>query len=307
MSGITSSQRGATRTYRLGLGLAAIGLVLTAAVLAALLAVLSIRPAPGHEISVLGQRLAVPAANAQAIVLLSLATLGISVLLAIVRGLIVVMRGQHRLRRALPVLDRLPGHDHVWIVLGDRPDAFCVGLLHPRVYISTGALRELDEEQLAAVLAHENLHRIRRDPLRLVSARVLGQALFFLPAVRRLGAHYRSLAELAADDHAVATLGGDTSALAGAMLAFADRGIEPERVDHLSGQTPEWALPVGLVAMSLLGAAGLALVVWQLARHAILQTTLALPLLSKQPCIVMLALVPLAGTALGLWNVRRVA
>jgi Zn-dependent protease with chaperone function len=300
-----SPLRGATRTYRLGLGLAAVGLVLTAGVLVAVLAVLSVRPAPAHEISVLGEHLAVPAANAQAIVLLSLATLGISVVLAGTYGAVIVLTAHRRLRRALPVLDRLPGHDHVWVIHGERPHAFCAGLLRPVVYVSTGAIQELGDEELEAVLAHEHLHRVRRDPLRIASARVLGEALFFLPVLRRLAARYATLAELAADEHAVAAHGGDTSPLAGAMLAFADNGIAPERVDHISGRTPDWGLPIALTALSLVGASGLALLVWQLARHAILQTTLGLPLLSAQPCVVILALVPLAGTALGMWTIRR--
>jgi Zn-dependent protease with chaperone function len=304
---MSRAQRGATRTYRLGLGLAAVGLVVTAGVFIALLAVLSIRPAPAHEIGVLGQRLAVPAANAQAIALLLLATLGISIVLAVAHGVIVVLTAHRRLRRRLPVLDRLPGHDHVWVILGDRPQAFCMGLLRPRIYVSTAALDELGEQQLDAVLAHEHLHRLRRDPLRIISGRVLGEALFFLPALRRLSARYCALAELAADEYAVTTLGGDASPLAGAMLAFADGGIDPERVDHISGRTLEWGLPVGLAALSLLGATGLALLVWQLARHATLQTSLGLPLLSTQPCVIMLALVPLAGIALGMWNARSSA
>jgi Zn-dependent protease with chaperone function len=297
--------RGATRSYRLGLGLAAVGLGLTAGVLVAVLAVLSVRPAPAHEITVLGEQLAVPAANAQAIILLSLATLGISVVLAGAYGAIIVLAAYRRLRRALPVLDRLPGHGHVWVILGERPHAFCAGLLRPVVYVSTGALQKLGDEQLEAVLAHEHLHRIRRDPLRIASARVLGEALFFLPVLRRLTARYCTLAELAADEHAVAALGGDTSPLAGAMLAFADNGIAPERVDHISGRTPDWGLPIAVTALSAAGAGGLALLVWQLARHAILQTTLGFPLLSAQPCIIVLALIPLAGTALGMWTIRR--
>jgi hypothetical protein len=300
-----SPLRGATRTYRLGVGLALVGLVLTAGVLIAVLAVLSVRPAPAHEIAVLGQHLAVPAANAQAIVLLLLATLGISVVLAGTYGAIVVLAAGRRLRRALPVLDRLPGHDHVWVILGDRPHAFCAGLLSPAVYVSTGALQELGDEQLEAVLAHEHLHRMRRDPMRIASARVLGEALFFLPVLRRLTARYCALAELAADEHAVAAFDGDTSPLAGAMLTFADCGIAPERVDHISGRTPDWGLPIAVMGLSLLGASGLGLLVWQLARHANLQTTLAFPLVSAQPCIIMLALIPLAGAALGMWTVRR--
>jgi hypothetical protein len=64
-------------------------------------------------------------------------------------------------------------------------------------------------------------------------------------------------------------------------------------------------LPVALTTISLFGATALALLVWQLGRHAILQTSLALPVLSAQPCVVILAPVPLAGAALGMWATRR--
>lgn len=306
MPATSSPLRGADRTYRLGAGLALTGLLLTVGVLAAALATLSIRPTPAHRVDVLGQQVALPAANVQAIVLLSLATLGIAVVLAGARGAMALLVAQRRLQRALPVAGPLAGHDHVWAVHGERPHAFCAGLLRPAVYVSTGAVRRLSGDQLAAVLAHEQLHRLRRDPLRIASARVLGEALFFVPLLRGLTRRYCMLAELAADDHAVAALGGDRSALAAALLAFEANGIAPERVDHMSGLTPDWRLPVALTALSLCGAAALALLVWQLVRHAILQTTLALPVLSAQPCVVILALVPLAGAALGVWATRRV-
>src|SRR3954451_6404246 len=102
-----SPLRVATRTYRLGLVLASVGVCLAAGVLIAVSAVLSVRSTPAHEIALLGQQLAVPAANAQAVVLLLLATLGIAVLLAGAYGAVVVVSAGRRLRRGLPVLDRL--------------------------------------------------------------------------------------------------------------------------------------------------------------------------------------------------------
>jgi hypothetical protein len=171
--------------------------------------------------------------------------------------------------------------------------------------VTTGALRRLSGDQLAAVLAHEHLHRARRDPLRIVSAPHPRRGAVLLPVLRGLTRRYCTLAELAADDHAAAALEGNRSALAAAMLAFEANGIAPERVDHMSGLTPDWRLPIALTALSLFGASALALLVWQLGRHAILQTTLAPPVLSAQPCVVILALVPLAGTALGMWATRR--
>ncbi len=305
MLAASSPLRGARRTYRLGAGLALTGLALTAGVLGAALATLSIRPTPAHRVGVLGQQLALPAANLQAIILLSLATLGIAVVLAGGRAALRAFLAQRRLRRALPVAGPLAGHEHVWVLHGERPHACCAGLLRPAVYVTAGALRRLSAHQLAAVIAHEHLHRARRDPLRIVSARVLGEALFFFPVLRGLTRRYCTLAELAADDHAVAALDGDRAPLAAAMLAFDANGIAPERVDHLSGLTPDWCLPVGVTALSLIGASAIALLIWQLGRHAVLQTTLALPVLSAQPCVVILALVPLAGTALGMWATRR--
>ena len=241
MPATSSPLRGADRTYRLGAGLALTGLLLTVGVLVAALATLSIRPTPAHRVDVLGQQVALPAANVQAIVLLSLATLGIAVVLAGARGAMALLVAQRRLQRALPVA-RTAGRARPRLGRARRaPAAFCAGLLRPAVYVSTGAVRRLSGDQLAAVLAHEQLHRLRRDPLRIASARVLGEALFFVPLLRGLTRRYCMLAELAADDHAVAALGGDRSALAAALLAFEANGIAPERVDHMSGLTPTGA------------------------------------------------------------------
>jgi Zn-dependent protease with chaperone function len=306
MLAANSPVRGAARTYRLGVVVAAFGLLLTAGVLAAAMAMVSVQPAPAHVVQIVGLRLAIPAANVSAIVLLTLATLGIAVVLASARGVVTALRAQHRFLRVLPVTGDLASHERVMVVADDRPHAFCAGLLRPRVYITTGALEELSSAELDVVLAHEQVHRMRRDPLRIVTGRILGESLFFLPVLRRLTVHYCMLAELAADEHAVATNGGNSSALASAMLAFEGSRIAPERVDRLvGGHTFDWRVPVAVALTSALGVAGLALLVWQLARHAVLQTTLGLPLLSAQPCIVVLALVPLLSGAVGIWTTSR--
>src|SRR5207248_11431481 len=143
----------------------------------------------------------------------------VGVLLAVARGVWVIARAHRRLRRELPVVGALPGEADVTVLAHDGVQAFCAGLLRPRVYVSAGALRELCDQELRAVLAHERMHRARRDPLRIVTARLLGNALFFAPAVRALARRYDALAELAADEHALAAVGGDASIVASAMLA----------------------------------------------------------------------------------------
>jgi Zn-dependent protease with chaperone function len=294
----------AARTYRLWIGVAAATTVVALAGVGAAIADLSVRAHPAHVLSVLGIAVALPSANPAAIVLLVLATLGIAVVVAVGRGLVVVVRSHRRLRRGLPVLGPLHGAADVTVVAHPGVQAFCAGLLRPRIYVSEGAVRRLGDDELAAVIAHERMHRARRDPLRIATARLLGEALFFAPPVRVIARRYDTLAELAADDHALAAIGGDRSVLAGAMLAF-DGGVAPERADHILGVRADWSLPLALTGTVVAGLAALALLVWQLGRHAVLQSTLGVPLVSAAPCVVMLALVPAAALALGVWASRR--
>ena len=125
----------------------------------------------------------------------------------------------------------------VLVIPGAQPLAFCAGLLRPRVYVSTGALERLGEAELAAVVAHEAHHAARRDPLRLLVARAIGDA-YSLGALPR---REQALAELAADAAAVRCRG--VAPLASALLAFDPTAIAPERVDRLAGEAPRHEVP----------------------------------------------------------------
>jgi hypothetical protein len=140
---------------------------------------------------------------------------------------------------------------------------------------------------------------------------VLADALFFVPSLRRLVQRQHSLTEIGADEAAVAAGGGDPAALASAMLSFSEAsgaeaaGVAPERVDYLVGEGPHWRFPLALLLVVCFCLAALVTSVELAAETARGSTTLALPLLSAQPCIVMLALVP-AGVALaGILCARR--
>jgi hypothetical protein len=187
----------------------------------------------------------------------------------------------------------------VRVIADDRPTAMCAGLLHPRIYVTTAALERLAPHELAAVLAHEAHHLRRRDPLRLAVAQVLADALVFVPVVRRLARHHALLTEIDADAAAVRAADGDASGLAGGMLRLAGGDlpdgairIEPQRVDSLVGRLPDRLLPL-LFGLAVLAGLVLAMLVVMLAgRTAAGEATLALPGLSRQPCVVALALVP---------------
>jgi hypothetical protein len=253
-----------------------------------------------HRIEVFGQGLSYPAANVDAVVIVLLAALGSVVTVRALGGTMREYRASRRFSRAVSrrEVETLRG---AFVVPDAQPRAFCAGLLRPRVYVSAGAVALLDEAALDAVLAHERHHARRRDPLRFAAGRVLAHALFFLPELGLLVERQQALAELSADESAVGGVQANRSALARAMLSFSDAptsdgggGIDPARIDYLLGEPPSWRFPA-LLCVAAVGVLTLLVTVAVLAgRVASGSATLALPFLSRQPCILVLALIPAA-------------
>jgi len=101
----------------------------------------------------------------------------------------------------------------------DEPQAFVVGLLRPRLYVSRGLVGAAARDDLELVLAHERSHARRRDPLRSLIAKI-GLA-FHVPGIA--GALERRLAraqEMAADADAASTV-GDGSRVAEVLVRLA--------------------------------------------------------------------------------------
>lgn len=294
--------RSARRFYRLATALGALGVA--AAVLAVGVAVRAIDfTLPASETVLAACTRIVPKSlDIPAVLVVSLGGFG---LLVLVRGglsLVRQLRATRSFLRRLTVLGTpRVGDSHVVLVSGSRPQAFCGGLLLPRIYVSTGALRSLSEPELHAVIAHERHHQLRLDPLRMLAARVLSDALFFVPVMRRLDARYAALAEIAADEAAVTVKGAPT--LASALLIFGETkspaavvGIAPERVEHLLGRGARWQLPVSILLASLLAIASLAALAL-MAATAIGGRTVGLTELAIESCMVAMVVVPLVAIA----------
>jgi Zn-dependent protease with chaperone function len=283
----------AERVWAAGMVLWASGLALSVFVIGRLFLTWRVTPhAASHQISLLGQRLSYPVANVDALIVVVLALAGLAVGAMTAWGAIRELAATRSFERYLAAQEPRPWKGAL-VIDDERPQAFCAGLFTPRVYVSSGAVASLDETALDAVIAHEAHHARRRDPLRVAIGRVLARALFFV--ARR----QQNLAELGADESAMNVGPDSRSALARAMLTLSESsppdgsvGIDPERVDHLLGEPPNWRFPTLLclaaaVAVGLLGA--IAVLASQLAAGS---ATLAPPFLSHQPCIVVLALIP---------------
>lgn len=104
------------------------------------------------------------------------------------------------------------------VVLWDEPTpcSFTYGVLRPKVAVSRGLLDAIDDEELAAVLHHEQYHVRNFDTVKVVVARAAASAFFFLPALCTLRDRYLAGRELAADRRAVRAVG--ERSLAGALF-----------------------------------------------------------------------------------------
>ena len=127
---------------------------------------------------------------------------------------------------------------------------FCIGLLHPRVVVSTGLIELLDRAELDAVLAHEESHQRRRDPLRLLVAAIAIRGFFFVPTLADLARAARLTTEIEADAAAVDRYGSTNLLRAlrtvlaaiprtpvGASAVVAS-DLMSDRVQALSGEFP---------------------------------------------------------------------
>jgi Zn-dependent protease with chaperone function len=257
------------------------------------------------------QSFALPQLTTMSVLTLLLGSGAFAVLALAGRSVVRQTRASRRFLAGLQIIGPAPcGLPSTFVFADEAPQAFCAGLLRPRIFVSTGAIAALADDELQAVLAHERHHAGCRDPLRLLLARTASDALFFLPGMRQLADRYAALAELAADRAAVRANGGDRRSLAAALLAFdaatstAVVGIAPERVDSLLGDRPAWQLPLALVASALVvltAIAGVAVRVAEASAH----TALNLPLLLANACMLAMATVPLAVGAAALLGSRR--
>ena len=152
------------------------------------------------------------------------ALIGASVLvvgssIAFALALIRVWREQLLLRR-LPRIPIAEGDVPVDIVPSATANAFCAGVIRPRVLITEGLLERLDEDELRAAVMHELEHARARGPLKVALAHIATRTFFWVPAFGDLLDRYVLVSELAADRAAISAT--SRSALAGALSEVID-------------------------------------------------------------------------------------
>jgi len=98
---------------------------------------------------------------------------------------------------------------------------FCYGIWRPKICISEGLLEILSQDELEAVLLHENQHMMVREPAKIFIIKCFQHIFFFLPGLKETIKKYLAYSELAADESATANF-TDKSKLARALLKISE-------------------------------------------------------------------------------------
>jgi Zn-dependent protease with chaperone function len=299
----------ASATYRLYLAISMLGLLAVVLGLGVALGDVNLTASPGAIASAC-LSFVMPRVTFWSVAVLAMASLGVVVLGLGARSAGRQAVSSQRFVRSQIARGMLLANTEVLIVEDPQAAACTAGLLRPRIYLTSGAVAALEAGQLAAVVAHEAHHVARRDPLRLLLARVLADALFFMPVLPRLASQYAAQTELAADAAAVAACGGRRP-LAAALLAFDQAtppstvGIAPERVDHLLGTGSRFKLPLALLGAAIITAVALLAITLQLSTAPADQAETPLPTLVEQVCLILRALLPVLAGALAVSAITR--
>lgn len=127
----------------------------------------------------------------------------------------------HRAIKRLPKADY--GLGIVLIKDGNIKVAFTHGLFRPKIYISSGLIKDLTRSELNAVVLHEFHHKHCRDPLRFLLLSMLRDTFFYLPIRQYIYRLLHDIRERSADDRVVSTT-GEPFGLAGALVKIARFG-----------------------------------------------------------------------------------
>lgn len=127
---------------------------------------------------------------------------GVRIAVGLTRSVVLALRARGAARE-------LSSGDDVQVIDLAAPQAFVTGLWRPRVFVTRALANAVSGDELAVVLAHEEAHARRRDPLRRIVA--IGALAFHLPFfARELERRLAVSHELAADEEAARTVGDPT-------------------------------------------------------------------------------------------------
>ncbi|MDM5188033.1 M56 family metallopeptidase [Bacillus sp. DX4.1] len=80
---------------------------------------------------------------------------------------------------------------------------FTIGMIHPKIVLSEGALQSFTEEEIDAIVLHEEYHQKNHDPLKLFLFTVVAEGMMYVPVLKGFLRCYNTYQELLADKYAM--------------------------------------------------------------------------------------------------------
>lgn len=126
---------------------------------------------------------------------------------------------RRELERRLTLTYSLP-RGRLTVIEQEQTVALTMGFIRPVIVLSTGLIRMLEEQELEAVIRHEEYHMKHRDALRAMPAYLLSKMMWYLPILRWCHHWLKISAEVQADQYAVSRTGSPLG-LGSALLKLA--------------------------------------------------------------------------------------
>ncbi|QGQ94673.1 M56 family peptidase [Paenibacillus psychroresistens] len=84
--------------------------------------------------------------------------------------------------------------------------ALTIGIFKPRIILSTFVLTQFDEQEIEAIILHEQYHFKNYDPLKVFLVTLILDAINYIPIIKILVHHYKICKELMADQYAISKM-----------------------------------------------------------------------------------------------------
>lgn len=97
--------------------------------------------------------------------------------------------------------------DKTIVIRDNKPFAFCFGLVHPKIYISTATLAIATRQELEAILIHERYHLQKNDPIIVLLISTVKSLFPFIPLFSDFLKSFQIEQELKADQEVIRVVG----------------------------------------------------------------------------------------------------
>lgn len=105
------------------------------------------------------------------------------------------------------LVTRLGLQGRAFLIENSKPFAFCHGIRHPKIYLSTALFTMMSASELEAILRHEQYHLEHKDPFIMLLAEIAKSLFPFFPLLSDLIHNYQIEREIKADYQATHDLG----------------------------------------------------------------------------------------------------